>query len=80
MLFGFNVSTPSLYPMHRLFSSLVMGVFFSAKEKISGALVWAIVLLVIREMESFVVSAAAKRWIGKICYTVVSPIYTFFCP
>lgn len=38
---------------------------------------WAIVLLVILgEMESFVVSAAAKRWIGNLCYTVVSP-YTF---
>lgn len=35
-------------------------------------------LLVIREMESFVVSAAAKRWNGNLCYTVVSPIYTIF--
>lgn len=43
-----------------------------AQLKVSNAQpMWAS-LLVIREKESFVVSAAATRWIGNLCYTVVS--------
>lgn len=64
MLFGFNVSTPSLYPMHRLFSS--RGLFARARRRENKRCTCVgYSLLVIREMESFVVSAAAKRWIGK---------------